>query len=929
VDESPLVEAEGLAPEHLLEALWAEQRRRWARGEDTPARVYLQRYPAVAADPERAADLIYHEFVVREEFGGAPPFADYLRDYAPYAPQLEALQAADRVLQTRPPKGRLGDYELLEEVGRGGMGVVYKARQVSLNRIVAVKRLLAGSWASSDELERFRREAEAAARLQHPNIVAVHEVGEDAGQPYFSMDFVDGRSLAALVRENLLPATQAAGYVRDLAEAVHYAHGQGLLHRDLKPANVLIDRHCRPRITDFGLAKQLAGGEHLTATGQVLGTPGYVSPEQAAGKPDRVGPASDIYGLGATLYELLTGRPPFRAETPFDTLLQVIGTEPAVPRLLNPKVPRDLETICLKRLQKEPTKRYASAQDLADDLGRFLGGKPIRARPVGALGRVMRWGMRRPGVAGLAAAVVLVAVGGFAGVVWQWRQAEAARRAEAAAKEKAEGNFDQLARTHLRLAEITQEVRPTAEAIHLYQHTLSLFDQLARERPAAGDHQLNAAQAYRKLGSLYRDTSQLKEAETAFHTGLRAVERLLQDAPDDARLREVKAQTLADLGRLYRAMDKVDKAGDFLRQASDIYAKLVQEQPGSTDYRQGLAVVHNNLGVLQRWKREQALSSLQRALEIQDQLVRDDPANPSHRNDLANTRYNLGNYWLHTGGRLDKAEEAYLLALRLRQELASKYPTVHYYQHALAKCMGSLAVIYQATGRPGEAVTAYRDAMSVLERLVQDNPTLSEYALTLAVTATKLADLGSEPAQAQVALYTQAVSHLEGILKRDEQHAYARQFLRGSLERRARALTEVGRHAEAIQDWDRTLESAATAERDAVRLGRAATLAYLGDHVGAAAEANELAGKSPAAGDVLYQAACVYALSSVAAAKDAQLPAAEREKLAERHASRALALLTQAHAAGYFKDPAHHGQLRNDKELSSLRSREGFQHLLR
>lgn len=320
-----------------------------------------------------------------------------------------------------------GDYELLEEIACGGMGVVYKARQVSLNRIVAVKMMLAGQFAREEYVQRFKAEAEAAGSLQHPNIVAIHEVGECDGQHYFSMDFVPGRDLAELVRKAPLPAGRAVGYVRTIAQAVHYAHERGLLHRDLKPSNILIDESDQPRITDFGLAKRLTADPQLTQTGQVLGSPNYLSPEQAEGRHREVGPESDVYSLGAILYHLVTGRPPFQAENLVGVLQQVSHHDPVSPRLLNPGVPRDVETICLKCLEKDPRHRYPSAKALAEELDRFLCDEPIQARPLGGIEKLARWSRRNRLAAGLALTALLfllIIAGGSLMSAWWLRQAE-------------------------------------------------------------------------------------------------------------------------------------------------------------------------------------------------------------------------------------------------------------------------------------------------------------------------------------------------------------------------------------------------------------------------------------------------------------------------------------------------------------------------
>jgi len=323
-----------------------------------------------------------------------------------------------------------GDYELLDEIARGGMGVVYKARQVRLNRIVALKMILAGEFASEADVQRFQTEAEAAAQLDHPGIVPIFEVGEHEGHHYFSMGLVEGESLAHRMADGPLPPNAAAELVQQIAKAIEYAHEKGVVHRDLKPANILIDQDGQPRVTDFGVAKKVEGESNLTATGQILGTPSYMPPEQAAGRLGDVGPPADVYSLGAILYAALTGRPPFQASNPMDTLLQVLDKEPVSPRQLDFKIPRDVETICLKCLEKDPRRRYDSAAALQADLSRWLADEPILARPITGAERLVKWVKRRPQVAlltsmilGLIGLVMMVAIVGFAAVLWQWRSA--------------------------------------------------------------------------------------------------------------------------------------------------------------------------------------------------------------------------------------------------------------------------------------------------------------------------------------------------------------------------------------------------------------------------------------------------------------------------------------------------------------------------
>ncbi|HJT76548.1 MAG TPA: serine/threonine-protein kinase, partial [Gemmataceae bacterium] len=418
-----------------------------------------------------------------------------------------------RTLPPRPPATEepaesgpvmVPGYEVLGELGRGGMGVVYKARHLALNRLVALKMILAGGHAGTEERRRFVTEAEAVARLQHPHIVQIYEIGESEGRPFFSLEYCAGGSLADRLDGTPLPAGEAARLVEVLAHAMYAAHQAGVVHRDLKPANVLLQKQPTtdhtdntdkngpgtsssvasvvsvvdlvPKITDFGLAKKLDDAAGQTASGAIMGTPSYMAPEQAGGKGQQVGPAADVYALGAILYELLTGRPPFKAATALDTILQVVSDEPVPPRQLQSKTPPDLETVCLKSLQKEPRKRYATAEELAEDLRRFRVGEPIQARPVGRAERAAKWVRRNPVLAGLSAAVALALLVGTAvstgfGIDAR-RQAERAKENEADAVAKGE-----------KLAAANESLTRTANDLQLSQNNLKqTADNLERSR---------------------------------------------------------------------------------------------------------------------------------------------------------------------------------------------------------------------------------------------------------------------------------------------------------------------------------------------------------------------------------------------------------------------------------------------------------------
>jgi hypothetical protein len=356
-------------------------------------------------------------------------------------------------------------YELLGVLGRGGMGFVWKARQAAADRVVALKVILAGPAAGAAELARFRTEAEAAARLQHPHIVQVFEVGEHDGLPFFSLEYCPGGNLAQKLAGRPMPAAEAARLAEALARAVQAAHAAQVVRRDLKPSNVLLAADGTPKIADFGLARKLNEAGQ-TASGPVLGTPSYMPPEQAAGRTKELGPLVDVYALGAILYECLTGRPPFLGVTALDVLVQVERYEPVAVRALNPQAPRDLETICLKCLNKEPGKRYQSAAALADELGRFLRGEPIQARPAGRLEGAWKWCARRPAAAaayGLGLLTLLLGVGG-GGAAWLWQRAEGARQRAETAEGEARQARDGLEVAQRQLAQAHGELKRSAYA---------------------------------------------------------------------------------------------------------------------------------------------------------------------------------------------------------------------------------------------------------------------------------------------------------------------------------------------------------------------------------------------------------------------------------------------------------------------------------
>ncbi len=887
----------GLSLTALAEALAVDQWRRWNAGERVPTEDYLSRYPALESEPEQELELIYGEFLVRQELGESPEPSEYFARFPRHAEQLRRqlevspLLNPSRTVSTLRGSGRnrtgslsasaplpppVPGYEILGELGRGGMGVVYKARQTSLNRLVALKMILAGGHAGPEALARFRGEAEAVARLQHPNVVQIYEIGEHNGRPYFALEYVEGGSLDRYLGGAPQPARDAAALVETLARAVHYAHQRGIVHRDLKPANILLQmaegklqianlQSVIPKIADFGLAKHLAGeNDPLTHSGQILGTPEYMAPEQAGGGSRRVGPAADVYALGVILYQLLTGRPPFKGETLEETLLQLLTADPVPPSGLRLKTPRDLDTITLKCLAKEPQRRYASALELAEDLGRFRRGEVIRARPVALRERLWRWSRRNPVVASLLAVLVLVVAGALGTITGLWLRADRLRqvaegeKADARAKltlaqeateqyatrvsddlqlreedlrplrkqlladvapfyEKlVEGHSDdpQLqiarARAYVRLAKLTSEIDDNEKALAFHDKARAILEELLQRHPQESLAQKTLAESSLALGELHSAASRAPQAEASFTKAIDLFQQLRTTDPEDAVHDRDIARAHSLLGFHYGKARQEDRADGELREAVRILDEQVRANRGGDQSWQALAESYNRLGAHHIDTREWAAaeSALVKALALFEEFNKEWSDNVALRTGLedewAGALRNLCMIYLETE-RAPKAEPHLEKLIALRERIAQRHLTVTHYQSELAKAYNTLGTLHLKAGRPVQAEPYFAKAIPIHERLTKLHRKATIFAQELAgfyLNRGSALDADGKD-EASLVWFARAADTFEEVLRREPENRQAKRLAWYPHRKSGEALTSLGRYEDAAKELDR------------------------------------------------------------------------------------------------------------------------------
>jgi serine/threonine-protein kinase len=794
-------------------------------------------------------------------------------------------------------------YEIVGELGRGGMGVVYKALQTGLNRWVALKMVLAGAHASPEQLLRFKTEAQAVGRLQHPNIVQVYDIGEHEGLPYFSLEFVGGGSLDAKVHRQPQPPDESAHLVETLARAMQYAHDHGIVHRDLKPANILLTTDGMPKITDFGLAKHLEGGESSkTRSGTILGTPSYMAPEQARGETQNIGPLADVYALGAMLYELVTGRPPFEKATLTDTIIAVTKDEPLAPTRLRSEIPSDLETICLKCLQKDQSKRYASAAVLAEDLRRFLAHEPIVARPVPAWERLARWCVRNPRVAGLlgmvAALLVLVTTVSLVAAyriskeqvrTEQQRQIAVERAAaEQIARQEADRNAE-LARKNAEDARKAQDEASKQAQVALgivYDVVTTTEDKLSTKAD---------------MGPLRKELLEI---------AMKRLDEISRDAATSGKADRTMGVALQRMGNFYEQMGMTDKKVQVYQRSLDIFNRLMREQPQEDWCKFDAAISYDNLGEIGREIEPdpaKLFSYYTQSLELRKVLVAvEHGPNPTpfqRRRALCVSSVKLGNLAMEVGDP-HAARDYGQQALEQVRAATAKDPKKVYDRRELTS--SALFLLGRANSRLGDDAAArkcFAEGVKLRQEMVQTDA-LNAYAKQeLARVYDALGDLELEEDHVSLARasYLQAQEIFKALRQKDPSNVELRWYL-GNVDYHLGTAELLLSNAQAAQKHYRDcvetrqalLKSDPNNIERQIELMRVA--ARLGQREEAAKTAQKVCDYAPKHAGKLFSAACGFALCL-----DGLDPhqSAEAKAQVQRYADRAMTTLRQAVQRGY------------------------------
>lgn len=669
------------------------------------------------------------------------------------------------------PKSVAG-HEIIRVLGRGAMGVVYKARQRGLKRIVALKMILAGAHATSQDLARFRSEAEAVAHLQHPNIVQIYEVGDEEGRPYFSLEYVDGASLDSKVRGTPLPPKDAARLMQQIAAAMEYAHAHGIIHRDLKPANVLLTADGVPKVTDFGLAKRLEDDSGHTRSGTVLGTPSYMPPEQAEGGASEAGPLADIYSMGAILYEMLTGRPPFRGSTVLETLEQVRTREPVAPTQLQPNIPRDLETIALKCLQKEAAKRYASAAVLGEDLSRYLAGEPIVARPVSRVERVWRWCRRNPRTAVLSAAVALLIVAWAVTssiLAWNLKQQRdetesariqaqfnadeatknagiaerneiVAKRNEQSAKDTADATVKQMIDLGETLLKSKRLSVQAPEVVRLLRQSLVVVSQKIDMAGATSFGQVGTSAA---LGDLLARLGQYREALILYKEGYDRAKAIADKDPNDDVAQGNFGVMALRLGESARDIDGDNRtARKRYTEARNRHVEILTH-PRSQYYKDwdmkrliSHDDVHIGEALLALGQPAEARKYFEESLKYRQEWLAAAPKSPAP-SWIMQSHLFLGIAAFRSGD-AKAAREHFDEAVRRGEEFVQKSPNALHFKKDLAETQGALGDFLLAMGNAKEASASYQESFRNVQALIAGQPDVVENQVLHALTHERL-----------------------------------------------------------------------------------------------------------------------------------------------------------------------------------------------